>query len=265
MTDLNAGINDLDLEYDDLVKDPGSPASQQIAREIPARYKDKSPEELIEMHVNLEKVLRRQGNDLGQLRRTVDAQSQMLSARPIINPQTEVKQEPITAEKLLTDPQGTVRNVVAQDPTVTSNAQRLSVLERSIAEKDFAQRHPDYAKDVQDPAFQEWVTNSPARSKLLVNLHQNYDVASGNDLWELWNEHKEAVSASTSARQGRVRQASTVKSGTAEPSGKPTYSRAKLEELHMRAINGHGPSQAKWNDPDFQREYLAAYAEDRVK
>jgi hypothetical protein len=71
--------NDFELEFKDAVKDPTNPEMQQIAEQIPEKYKGKSVDDLVSMHVNLEKVMRRQGNEVGQLRKLVDSQSQLLS------------------------------------------------------------------------------------------------------------------------------------------------------------------------------------------
>lgn len=265
--ELNAGVNDLELEYQDAVS-PSVTSTDTISREIEGRFKGKSAEDLVSMHVNLEKVLRRQGNELGQLRKVVDAQSQLLNQRPIGNaPQAEVKkQEPITAEKLLNDPQAAVNAAIEQAPAVSNSQQRLNQLERSVAQNKFEQANPTYMQDVNDPEFQAWVVASGVRSKLLLNLH-NYDFNSGNELWELWKEHREAKTATETARQARIQQASVVKPGSVEAKdfSKPLYSRAKLAELQMKALNGDAAAQARWNDPEFQREYMLAYAEDRIK
>ena len=47
--------------------------------------------------------------------------------------------------------------------------------------------------------------------------------------------------------------------------GKPIYSRVKLMELHMKAINGDPAAKAKWEDPAFQNEYQLAHLENRVR
>ena len=263
---LNADSNELDLEYKDLVKDPTNPEALKIESEIPVQYKDKSPDELITMHVNLEKVLRRQGNELGQLRRLVDQQSQLILNQTNVAPkQTEKKAPEITAENLLNDPKGTVSTVVEQHPRVTSNDQRLNQMERQLAQEQFTRAHPTAVQDINDPNFQEWVTASPTRSKLLMKLHHEYDVGAGNELWDLWKDHKEAKEASENARKGRVAAVSTVKNAGGEPTGKTIYSRAKLGELQLRAQAGDPVALAKWNDPEFQKEYMLAYAEDRVR
>lgn len=261
---LNASGSDLDLEYKDVVKDPSDPEMQAIAATIPEKYKGKSVDDLVNMHVNIEKVLARQGNEVGQLRRLIDAQSNIL-ARATVPTQAvpEKKAEPITAERVLSDPQSAINSAV--EPQMQQHRAQVNNLERQVAEGRFAQANPSYKDDVNDPEFQSWVLASPTRAKLISALH-NYNFEAGGELWDLWKEHRGAKIAAEDARKSRVQAVSgTMKAGTAEPSGKPTLSRAKLNELHVRAMNGDQAAKAKWEDPEFQRMRLEAYAEERVK
>lgn len=265
MTDVNVGLNDLELEYKDTVKDPNDPVMQNLEQEVPQRYKEKSRDDLIDMHVNLEKVLSRQGQELGQLRKTVDTQSQLLVQVTAQKPQTESKRSPVTAESLLNDPVQSVNQVVEQNPQVAQAQHRINQLELSVAKNKFEQRYPAYTKDLNDPEFQSWVLGSPIRSKLCAAL-DSYNFEAGGELWDLWQEHSSAKTAAESARQSRVQQASsTIKSGPAESAGKPIYSRQKLADLQTRALNGDAAAQRQFNDPTFQREYQLAYAEQRVR
>jgi hypothetical protein len=271
ITNLNMDSSDFDLEYKDIVKDPTDPGNLSIEKQIPETYKGKSVDDLIDMHVNLEKVLRRQGNELGQLRKVVDTQSRALEtavSRPNVNQPEPRRSEPLTAQSLLDDPTKAIAQTVA--PAVNNLEQRLNQIEVKSAQATFEQKHPEFTRDVQDPDFQNWVLGSKTRSKLLVGLH-NYDFDSGEALWEMWDEHREAKASATTARQQKVHAATTVKGAAfaspSEPTGanKPVYSRAKLAELQTRAISGDPSAAARWNDPEFQKEYMLAYAEDRIK
>lgn len=263
-TDLNANVSDLDLEYSDVVKNPSDPEMQQIAETIPEKYKGKSVDDLVSMHVNLEKVLARQGNEVGQLRKIVDSQTQLLTKAIAPHTQSEVKRPEVSAERLLNDPVNTVNDVVGTNPTVQASQHRLNQLELQVAEGKFSQSHPSYKDDVQNSEFQEWVLKSNVRQKLLVSLN-NYNFDAGGELWELWDEHKTAKSASETARQQRIGAASTIRSGAGEPTPKPVLSRAKLAELQTRALNGDMAAKAKWEDPTFQAMYQEAYFEKRVR
>lgn len=275
MTNLQTNNTDFDLEYHDVIKDPSDSGMQQIAETVPAKYKEKSVDDLINMHVNLEKVLHRQGTEVGQLRKLVDTQSQLLAASTragavqpgqgtTVEPTTRA---PITAEALLSRPDESLNQAVASNPSVTQNAQRLNQLEMNLARKDFEDKYSTYKEDVQKPEFQEWVLKSQTRSKLLVDLDRNYNFGSGKELWELWSEHTEAKDAADRAREQKVNAATTIRGSSSEVSQgtKPTLSRAKLAELQIRAERGDQVALARWNDPQFQNEYQTAYAEGRVK
>ena len=265
MTDLNANTNDLDLEYKDVVKDPNDPQMRQIAETIPEKYKDKTRDDLVDMHVNIEKVLTRQGNELGQLRKLVDSQNEIINRVTAHSTQAEpVKKMELTPETLLNDPVNSVNKVVEENPAVKSGNERITQLELQIQEQRFAQSHPTYRQDVQDPAFQSWVLASPVRTKLLGSLDK-YNFNAGQELWELWGEHQAARQASETTRQTHISTISVTKPAGGEPVGKPIYSRIKLMELHTKAINGDAHAKAKWEDPEFQREYQLAHLEKRVR
>lgn len=262
--DLNANTNDLDLEFNDVVKDPGNPEMQAIEATVPEKYKGKSVDDLINMHVNLEKVLSRQGSEVGQLRKIVDSQTQLLNRAIAPNTQTEEKKPKVNAERLLNDPVSAVNDVVESNPAIVGQAREIQQLKIQQAQGEFERNNPSYKDDVNNPDFQKWVLDSKIRSKLLVSLH-NYNFEAGGELWELWNEHRGAQTASETARQGRVNAAKTVRPGTGDAIPKPVYSRAKLGELQARALAGDPAAKRRWEDPAFQAEYLAAYAEERIR
>jgi hypothetical protein len=268
MTDLNATSGDFDLEYRDVVADSSVPTSAPLTS-IPDQYKNKGIEDLIKMHMNAQNLIQRQGRDLGDMRRIVDAQTQLIGQRQSpeqTRPVEQPKREPITAEALLSNPEAAITRAV--QPALEQTARRVESIEKSQQQRDFEDKYPDYRNDVQKQEFQDWTLKSGLRSKLLMDLHQKYDFVSGTQLWELWTEHKQAQNAVETARQGRVTAMTTVKqtpTDTASMVGKPIYSRAKLAELQLKAIAGDPGASARWNDPEFQREYMLAYSEDRVR
>lgn len=274
VSSLMSDNSDFDLEYRDVTKDPTNPEMRQIAETVPERYKGKTVEDLINMHVNVEKVMHRRDNELGQLRKLVDTQSQLLAVSAKVGhiqpgqgaPVEPQRTDPLTAEAILTRPDEAINKAVSQNPSVTQQNTRLNNLELEMAKQTFEGAHKTFKDDLQNPEFSEWVQGSNVRSKLLQNLN-NYDFGSGNELWELWGEHREAKAAADRARSDKVSAATTIRGSSAEVSqpGKPIYSRAKLAELQLKAERGDPVALARWNDPQFQYEYQLAYHEDRVK
>lgn len=263
MTNLNANVNDLELEYQDVVKDPNDPGMKAIEAEVPEKYKGKTVDEMIDMHINLEKVLARQGNEVGQLRKVVDTQASLLN-HVTAPKQTEPKKPEVNAERLLDDPVGAVNSVVEANPEIQRMKAEQAQQRVQMAQDKFENQHPTYKDDVNNPDFQSWVLGSQLRSNLLVGLH-NYNFQAGDQLWELWNEHSTAKNAAETARQGRVNAATVTRVGPGEAAPKKFLSRAKLADLQLRVMRGDAAAKAQWEDPTFQNEYQAAYAEGRVK
>jgi hypothetical protein len=120
--------------------------------------------------------------------------------------------------------------------------------------------------DVSNPDFQAWVMANRARAGLLSSLNNNYDFAAGTALWEMWDEYNSSPKSTAKANKRKaISDASTVRNAPSEGVRKPTYSRAKLMDLQVKAQRGDPAARIRWNDPAFQKEYQEAYAEGRVK
>jgi hypothetical protein len=122
-------------------------------------------------------------------------------------------------------------------------------------------------KDVADPSFQKWIQGNPARASLLMELNNNYNFQAGTALWDMWDEYKQLASppAKERKRDTMIKDVKTVRNAPSGGAGKPVYSRVKLMELQAASIRGDRAARAKWESPEFQQEYQAAYAEGRVK
>jgi hypothetical protein len=85
----------------------------------------------------------------------------------------------------------------------------------------------------------------------------------------MWAEYSELVGGNADKGKARgadaTKRAATVKAAPQEQRAKPTYSRAKLDALRYRAMDGDPVAQAKLNDPEFNARLIEAYAEKRVK
>lgn len=243
----------------------GQPVSK--SETIPDKYKGKTVEDLVQMHQNAERLISRQGAETGQLRRMADEILQLKK------PTTETRQAartPVTVETLLNDPEKALQSAVSASDVAqraTAAEARVERLESSIAETTFVSRHKDFAKDLNDPAFIDWVNKSPVRVALGAAAAEKKFEAATN-LWDLWEEHKELTATSDDAETPKVKAKSVpngVKSAPATIKGKPIYSRAKLMELRMKAADPDSPEHARYYDPTFQANMHTAYAEDRVK
>lgn len=257
---MNDKTPQIDLEFEEVVGD--TPETPQEP-EVPEKYRGKSVMDLIDMHRNAEKALSRQGQDLAEQRRLTD---QILGLR---KENVEAPQEPVkvTPDEVFTDPNTAIDKIIKSSEVTKKTedlAERLQSLERGIGQKEFEGRHPSFLKDVEDKDFLEWVQKNKSRTDLLARLHYQYDFSAGNDLWDMWEEHRGSMAAT--AKTDKLKAARTVRSGPADTSvNKPVYSRAKLLALQADAARGDPVARQKWNDPGFQAEYLEAYREGRIK
>lgn len=277
MTTENAssagGADDLDLFEAEAT---GQPVQKETAATIPEKYKGKTVDDLINMHQNAEKLVSRQGSELGQMRRMADEILQLKK------PTTQVTEErkPVTVDALLNDPEQAIANAVANSPIgqrALRAEERANQLETRITESEFLAKHKNVAADVGDPAFLEWVNKNSLRQALAARASGNgddtkRDFVAAKNLWDLWDEHKELVgTAQTTTTTTTEKQPKKVASSgiKASPAGqgraKPIWSRAKLMDLRYKVADGDPAAVARWNDPAFRERMHEAYAEERVK
>lgn len=270
-----SGAPDFDLEFKEATSttadsDPNTVKVTQTATEpeIPDKYKGKTFTDVINMHLNAEKKISEQGQQLGELRSHVD---QILGLKQDnVKPKDKPK---VTAEDLFTDPNTALEKIITSSEIadkVDKTAERMTAIERSIGQSDFESRYPNFVEDVNNPDFRAWVGANKARAGLLLELNNNYNFEAGIALWDMWKERQELAKSSAKQEDNvnvreTIKAASTVRNSPAGEVKKPIYSRAKLLELQTKALQGDPAAKARWNDAEFQREYHLAYAEGRVK
>lgn len=234
---------------------------------VPSKYEGKTVDELIEMNINQEKLIGRQSQEVGTIRRMAD---QILDLKKST---TQIKEEPrtlVTVADVLNDPDKAIHEAVARSD-VAKRADRaearINQLEAQITEKDFVGKHKDFGTDVNDPDFLAWVNKNPLRQALAAETAKKNFVAAQN-LWDMWDEFKElSGSQKQESTQEKPRTVpNTVKSApTSGAKGKPIYSRSKLMELRMKVQQGDPAAVMRYNDPVFQQNMNDAYAENRVR
>lgn len=270
--------DDFDLEFEDLqANQSGTGAKPSTTTdqgtEIPEKFKGKTPEQLVEMYQNLEKLNGRQAQELGTYRQRVDEILQLRNSTENANKKPE-NPKPVTVEELLESPDAALDKAIGASPIAQKAeeaSKRVAQLETQLARNSFESAYPDYKSDVQDPEFIQWVTANPLRSTLAVRADSQNDFNAAKALWDLWSEHKTLVGNVEKNRKEEQKRkvlvgASTVSNGaSAEQKAKPTFSRAKLLDLQIRAESGDARAKAKWDDPAFQQARVEAYREGRVK
>jgi len=233
-------------------------AVEEVAEEegssIPDKYRNKSVEELVQMHQEAERLVGKQSSEVGELRRVVDE---------YINQQTQLaqKQEPVEEVDFFAEPDKAVSKAIDNHPSVKEARQMAQEYRKSTALAQLQTKHPDMNSILQDSKFMEWVSSSTMRTRLLKQADQQFDVEAADELFSNWKERQQLLGTTAKAEQSQRKQqikaASTgSSSGSSEKASRKIYRRADIINL-MRT------DPARYQA--LSDEILKAYAEGRVK
>lgn len=240
---------------DEVPEEP--PVQEQEEDDLPEKYKGKSTKDIIRMHEEAEKLIGRQSQEVGELRRTVDdfIQSQTVEkqARTVLDDFKE--------EDFFENPKETIEKLIANHPALQQSAKTSEELKKQTTLATLKAQHPDYTDIVQDQEFLQWCGNSKIRTRLLKDANDKYDYDSADELFTLWKERKAVTKDALKVeKEQRKKQIKSASSGSAQGSGEPrprkVYRRADIIELMRK-----DPSRYAELAPDIRR----AYAEGRVK
>jgi hypothetical protein len=230
--------------------------------DLPDKYRGKSIKEIVSMHQEAEKLVGRQGGELGglrgevsELRGVVDSYIQgQMSGRA----QEQHSEDPVD---FFEDPEKAVSKAIETHPAVQQATIQAQQMSRQAAMARMQQAHPDAQDVLQDPKFADWVSGSRIRTELYQRADKNFDFDAADELLSLYKERQgsaqQAVQVEQVARSQQLKAAQTGSGSGANTSGsKRIYRRADIIKLMK-------------TDPDrydaLQPEILAAYAEGRVK
>ena len=176
-----AEMQDLDSEIDaveeqqaqnepeiDEVAEPEKPA-------LPEKYRNKALEDVVQMHQEAEKLIRKQSLEVGEVRRLADEllRSQ-LQPKPVVEKPPEVD--------FFENPQEAMRQAVENNPRVLAAEQYALQSQRAQASQRLQQLHPDFGDVVKDESFSTWVKSSKIRSKLYEQA-EAYDVDAADEFY----------------------------------------------------------------------------------
>jgi hypothetical protein len=250
--ELNTDISELEAE-----EQKQAPAATQSNTEIvPEKYKNKNFEDIVKMHQEAEKLIGRQAQEVGEVRRLADDLiKQQLSSR-----QTESPPQVETEIDFFEDPKLAVQKAVANHPDVIAAKQASSQFKQMQTQAMLAKKHPDFSSVVQDGEFIEWVKQSPMRLNMYAMADANYDYSAADELLSTFKQIRTSKTAQTteagnSVRKQNLKAAAVDVGGTGE-SSKKVYRRADLIRLRMTDPNRY---------ESLQDEIMSAYADGRVK
>jgi len=230
------------------------PQNEQLS-DIPNFYRDKSLEDVIKMHQEANKLIDRQGKEVGEIRKLADE----LIKQNLSSNKQSIKEEAPEVD-FFENPKEAIRQTVDNHPDVVAGRQAAHDFKRMQIQQKLAQEHPDYGQVASDPDFANWVKSSPIRINLFAKADGEFDYDSANELLTTYKQlrgvkAKQTSDAGEATRKTNLKAASVDVGGSGE-SGKRVYRRADLIRLKMTDPNRYEA---------LSDEIMQAYAEGRVK
>jgi hypothetical protein len=230
------------------------PQNEQLS-DIPNFYRDKSLEDVIKMHQEANKLIDRQGKEVGEIRKLAD---ELIKQNLSSNKQSIKEEQPEV--DFFENPKEAIRQTVDNHPDVVAGRQAAYDFKKMQIQQKLAQEHPDFGQVASDPDFANWVKSSPIRINLFAKADGEFDYDSANELLTTYKQlrgvkAKQTSDAGEATRKTNLKAASVDVGGSGE-SGKRVYRRADLIRLKMTDPNRYEA---------LSDEIMQAYAEGRVK
>ena len=245
------------------------PEEQQAAVEenpeeqIPDKYRNKSVSDIVKMHQEAEKLIGKQAQEVGEVRRLADELlKRELSQKQSIEPQQE-EEDP--ALKYYEDPMGAVNSAVDNHPAIQEAKKQAFEYKQQQVTQRLRNEFSNFDEVVQDQKFFDWISASPVRTKLFTEAHSQYDYDSAAELLSTWNamnpvrqqsDNTADVVSESKKQTTKSLKSAEVTTGSPAPSSRKIYRRADLINLRLR-------DPARYEA--MQDEIMSAYAEGRVK
>ena len=234
---------------------PVESQQQQEVSKVPDKYRGKSLEDIVTMHQEAEKLIGRQAQEVGEVRRLADELlKQQLSQKQVQPPAVENEID------FFEDPKSAILKAVTNHPDVLAAKQASAQLKQIQTHAMLNKKHPDFAEIVRDSEFQEWVKASPMRLNIYAMADANYDFNAADELLSTFKQIRTSKTQQTTDAGNAVRKqnlsAAAVDVGGTGESSKKVYRRADLIRLRMT-----DPNRYEALEPEIR----AAYAEGRVK
>jgi hypothetical protein len=228
---------------------------EPMSNDIPDKYRGKELSDIIKMHQEAEKLIGKQAQEVGEVRKLAD---ELIKQNLAGKPQPIKEEEPEV--DFFENPQAAVRKTVDNHPDVLAARQAGQEFKKMQIQQKLASEHPDFTQIVQDPDFANWVKSSPVRIGLYAKADGEFDYDSANELLSTYKQlrgvkAKQTNDAGETQRKSNLK-AATVDVGGSGESGKRVYRRADLIRLKMTDPNRYDA---------LHDEILQAYADGRVK
>jgi hypothetical protein len=241
--DTTSGLEELEVAQDLPVED-----------DLPEKYRGKSAKEIALMHTEAEKLIGKQGSEVGELRRVVDdfIKTQTLKEARKEEPEQD-------DDSFFVDPKSAVKRAIENHPSIKEAQQASMAMRQQEVLGKIGAKHPDYQKTVQDPAFADWIKSSRIRMEMYARAETQFDYDAADELLSNWEERQnvaKTVAETTKVdRQQQLKAVSVNTQGATDSISKKKYRRADIIKLMQ-------------TDPDrydaMSNEIMKAYQEGRV-
>jgi len=241
--DTTSGLEDLEVVQETPVEE-----------DLPEKYRGKSAKEIAAMHTEAEKLIGKQGSEVGELRKVVD---DFIKAQTL---KEAKKEEPeLDDDAFFVDPKSAVKKAIENHPSIKEAQQASMAMRQQEVLGKIGSKHPNYQDTIQDPAFADWVKSSRIRMEMYARAETQFDYDAADELLSTWEERQnvaKSVAETTKVdRQQQLKAASVNTQGATDSVAKKKYRRADIIKLMQ-------------TDPDrydaMSSEIMKAYQEGRV-
>lgn len=237
------------------VQEPQVPEPAEV-EELPEKYRGKTPAEIAKMHAEAEKLISRQAQEVGEVRKLADQlikeRLDSKAAQPAVveEPDVDFFENPKEAIKRTLESSSEMKEL-------RELKQRIKAQETAAA---LAKEHPDAFEITKSSDFADWVKASKVRLSLYAQADSDFDFDAANELLTSYkaqrNISKASVANTEASNKKALNAAKVDTNGSNEGSSKKFYRRADIMRLMTE-------------NPDrymaLQNEIMAAYAEGRVR
>ena len=233
---------------------------QETQSTIPEKYAGKSLEEVIEMHQNAERILGKQGMEVGQQRKLIES---LIAAQQQVTETATPKEEPVPFEdRFYADPASAVNSAIENHPDVIKAKETRAMQNQALSQQQLEAAHPDFMEIVESQDFRDWIGASKIRQELFRTA-DSYNFDAANELFSTWKQINMASKTAEVKQKEKVKREKALQKTSSETrssgdsvGGKKIYRRADLINLQVTDPTRY----ATLSD-----EIQSAYAEGRVK
>lgn len=250
----------VDLAQTDNSAQQAEPAEvkEEIVDDLPEKYKGKSAAEIARMHEEAEKLIGRQANEVGELRKLTDEiLKQQISSKPV------QQQEEVPEVDFWSDPDTYLNKKLETHPDILAARQLQLSNKMQQTAAMLQQNHPDFQQIASSQDFQDWVAKSKVRTELYVRADKDFDYDSADELLSSYKairgvKQEQATQQVKDLADNRQKQlkAASVDAGGGNVTSAKIYRRQDLIRLYQTDRERYN---AMWPEIEL------AYAEKRVR